>query len=159
MFLRCHHRHPPGMVIHIEQGRIGELVQLLHLLPLDVGAAGASQDLGQPGPVGLAGNDLPGQRDVIQQIGQRPGRLREGALFFQNVSLDRDDLPGLPGFFFHTCLLAYSLSLDTNRVYAQIATKTLTPLSPFCFLSPVLFFGYLFSVPRSLTPSSPAPSN
>ena len=57
--------------------------------------AGPPQDLGQPGPVGLAGDDLAGQGDVIQQVRQRAGRLREGALFLQDVPLDRDDLPGL----------------------------------------------------------------
>ena len=106
MFLGSHHRHPPGMVVHVEEGGVGELVQFLYLLALDIGRAGAAQDLGQPGPVGLAGDDLAGQGDVIQQGCQRTGCRGKGALLLQDVPFDRDDLPGLLGFISHACLLA-----------------------------------------------------
>ena len=91
----------------LSSGRVGKLVKLLDLLALDVDAPGLAQDFGQPGPVALAGDDLASQRDVIQQVGQRAGRLGKRTLLLQDVPFDRDDLSRLVGF---SAILAASLA-------------------------------------------------
>ena len=37
---------------------VGDLVELLHLLALDVGLAGVAEDIGEPGHVDAAGDDF-----------------------------------------------------------------------------------------------------
>ena len=55
----------PGALHAVDEDLVGVLVELLHLLALDVDLAGKAQDIHQPGLVDLPGNDLGRQDEFV----------------------------------------------------------------------------------------------
>ena len=90
-FLGSQAGQAPGVVGDAGDGQVGEAVQLHHRLALDIGVVRAAEDFGQPGPRGLAGDDLAGQGDVVEQVGQRAGGLGVEALLLENMPLNGAD--------------------------------------------------------------------
>ena len=74
VLLRSHDRHVAAVAQAVQQRLVGEHVELLHRLALHVLLAGRAEDVDQPGPADLRGDDLGGQRDA----GQQPGELAAG---------------------------------------------------------------------------------
>ena len=75
VFLRPHHADPAGVVEALLDGLVGEHVELLLLLALDVPAPARAEDVDQPGAADRRRDDLGGQRDVVEQVGQLARRL------------------------------------------------------------------------------------
>ena len=73
----------------VADGRIGELVQLLDLLPLDIGFSGQPQDVRQAGLVDLAVDDLARQGDLRQKAREHALGPGEARLLFRDAALQR----------------------------------------------------------------------
>ena len=80
-----------GVVGQADDGQVGEAVELHDRLALDVDVRRAAQDLGQAGPGRLAGDDLPGQGQVVEDVGQGARGLGVDGLLVEDVPLDGDD--------------------------------------------------------------------
>ena len=85
--LRGHGRQQPRVVEGLDDGGVGELVELLHLLAVDVGAAREAHGLGEARLVHLAADDLGRGGDPLQQGGEAARDPGEVALLL-------DDEPG-----------------------------------------------------------------
>lgn len=79
-----HTGQPPGVVGGVDDERIGELVELLHLFAVDVGAAGDAHYLGETGFIDVAGDDFGGDTQVGEQAGEFAGGLGVLPLFFDD---------------------------------------------------------------------------
>ncbi len=94
MLLGSHDGQPACVVVQMEDRPVGQSVQLHDLFTLDVRVAGASQDLGEAGAGCIAGDDLAGQRQVVEETGQCPLGFGVAALLFQDVAFNGRDLAG-----------------------------------------------------------------
>ncbi len=85
---------PAGVVRQPRDGQVGEAVELHDRLALDVDVLRAAQDLGQAGPRRLAGDDLAGQGEIVEEVGQGARGLGMEGLLLEDVALDGDDGDG-----------------------------------------------------------------
>jgi hypothetical protein len=79
------------VVIHVEDGLVGENVQLLLAFTMDVDRLGVAQDVHQPGTCRLAGDDFGSQGDVVEQAGEYACRFGMLALLIQNMPFNRHE--------------------------------------------------------------------
>ena len=91
LFLGRHGAKPPAMVHRLDDRLVGEDVELLLLLALDVVRIRGAEDVDQTGPADLVGDHLRGERDVVEDAGQLAGGLRVQPLLLDDVPVDRDD--------------------------------------------------------------------
>jgi hypothetical protein len=91
VFLGGHHTNAPGVVERVLERLIGEDVEFLLLLALHVDGAHGAEDVDQAGPPGGGGDDLGSQRNVIEQVGEFPGRLRVLLLLVDDEPFDGRD--------------------------------------------------------------------
>ena len=68
---------------------VGEDIQLLLVFPLDISMTRPSQNIDQAGPPDRGRDNLGRERDVVEEIGQLPGRFRVAILLIQDEPLDR----------------------------------------------------------------------
>ena len=66
---------------------VGEVIELLNLLALDVGRPGSSEDAGQPGFADAAAYDFGGQADLLEEPREVARGFGHAALAVQQVSL------------------------------------------------------------------------
>ncbi len=71
---------------------VGELVELLHVLTLDIGPARLAEDVGQAGHVHLGADDLAGHHQVVEQTGEFTGGARVEHLIVHDLAADGDTL-------------------------------------------------------------------
>lgn len=83
-FLRRHGREQAQVIEGVDDGGIGEFVQLLHLLAVHVGASRQPHRLGEPSLVHLAANHLARHGDLFQQSRETTRNTRELALLFDD---------------------------------------------------------------------------
>ena len=88
VFLRAHGAHSAGMLEAILDGFIGKDVELLLLFPLHVEDAGGAKDVDQAGPSDGGRDDLGGERDVVEKIGQLPRRFGVAVLLVQDEAFN-----------------------------------------------------------------------
>ena len=91
VLLRGHDADPPGVVQRVLHGLVGEDVELLLLLALHVVAPGAAEDVDQAGAPDAGRDDLGGERDVVEQVGELPGGLGVLVLLVEDEPLDGGD--------------------------------------------------------------------
>ena len=73
-----------SMVGGVDDERIGELVEFLHLFAVDVGAAGDAHYLGETSLVHVAGDDFGGNAQVGEQAGEFASGLGVLPFFFND---------------------------------------------------------------------------
>jgi hypothetical protein len=61
------------VVVELVDGPLRVYVELLDFLALDVLVTRRTQDVREPRALRAARDQLPGQREVVEQVGQRPG--------------------------------------------------------------------------------------
>ena len=88
---RAHHADPAGVVEAVLDGLVGDDVELLLLLALDVPVAGRAQDVDQAGAPDRRRDDLGGERDVVEQVGELARRLGIAVLLVEDEALDGGD--------------------------------------------------------------------
>src|SRR5690606_21309176 len=88
--LRGHAAEVAAVVERLEDDLVGVDVELLLLLAVDVRLVGRAEDVDEPGLVDLPVDELRGERDVVQNIAERAGRLGVLPLLFDDVAPDRD---------------------------------------------------------------------
>jgi hypothetical protein len=84
VLLRRHHGELAGRPEHAIDRLVGEAVELLHLLAVDVLAAGVAEDVHQAGTHDLAVDQLGRQLDVVQQVGELTGGAGMQALLLEH---------------------------------------------------------------------------
>jgi len=89
-FLGSHDRHIAAEAQAVLDHVVGEDVELLLTLAVDVLRAEIAENIDQPGPANLGLNDLGGQGDAGEQPTELPGRGRMPGLLFDQVLLDGD---------------------------------------------------------------------
>ncbi len=78
-----------------DQHVVGEDVELLDLLALHVRVAGEAEDAREPGAADLAGDDLRGQRELMEEAGEVPRRAGGAPLHREQMLLQ--GLPAIRG--------------------------------------------------------------
>src|SRR5438128_1887560 len=91
ILLRRRHAHPPRVLDAVAHGLVGEEIELLLQVAGDVHRARRAEDVGEPGAAHVAGDDLRGEAEVVQQVRQLPRRLRVEPLLLHDETLNRDD--------------------------------------------------------------------
>ena len=92
IFFRAHHTDSAGVLQAILQRLVGENVQLLLLLTLDVLNAGRAQNVHQAGTADRRGDDLGRQADVVQEVLQLARCLRVAVFLVEDEALDGGDV-------------------------------------------------------------------
>src|SRR5258707_3820882 len=86
------HRAEPAAVVHgLDDGVVGEHVELLLDFALHVRVLGGAEDVRETRETHLVGNHLRRERHVVQNAGELASGLRMQALLLDDESLDRDD--------------------------------------------------------------------
>ncbi len=85
-----HHAEVACVIQGIEHDVVGELIQLADIVAVDVELAGTADDIDQAGAVDLATDDLRGERDVVEDVGEGAGRLGVQPLLLDDVATERD---------------------------------------------------------------------
>jgi hypothetical protein len=79
-------------VVHrLDDRLVGEDVELLLHLPLNVLVVGRAENVDEAGAANLARDHLRREREVVQDSRQLPGGLRVLPLLLDDEALDRDD--------------------------------------------------------------------
>ena len=72
---------------------MGQQIELLLELPLDVDLAGSAEEVEQPGPANVAVDDFGSDAKIAHQPGERPRRVPEAILLFDDELFERLKLP------------------------------------------------------------------
>ena len=88
VLFRAHHADPARVIEAILDGLVGEDVELLLLFALNVSMSRGSQDVDQAGSPDRGGDDLGGEGDVVEQVGELARGLRVAVLLVHDESLD-----------------------------------------------------------------------
>ena len=75
-----HHAHVPSRLDDAHDRAVGEIVELLDLLALNVRRSRAAEDTREPCFTDAAAYDFGGQADLLEKPGEIPGGLRHAAL-------------------------------------------------------------------------------
>ena len=70
---------------------VGEHIQFLLHLALDIDRAEFAEDVGEAGAPHLAGDDLGGEAEVVQQVRQLPRGLGVEPFLLHDEAFNRDD--------------------------------------------------------------------
>ena len=91
VFLRGDDAHAARVLDAVPHSLVGEHVELLLYLALDVDRAEFAEDIGEPGAPHLARDDLGGEAQIIQQVRQLPRGFGVQPLLLHDEPLNRDD--------------------------------------------------------------------